>query len=141
MWASLEEIYDLRSGNLIVSLNCNSILDFPALESADDFHYWEHSQNCMSAYCFFGDRGCQDTYFQTDIDHIFSFQRKPFLTMSLQTASNIRLLTQRKVCKQCHIVKVPHLHYVGKSGRLKPFVKKDICLNQIHFACRWWLGG
>lgn len=97
MWASLEEIYDLRSGNLIVSLNCNSILDFPALESADDFHYWEHSQNCMSAYCFFGDRGCQDTYFQTDIDHIFSFQRKPFLTTSLQTASNMTTDTKKSL--------------------------------------------
>jgi len=39
----LEEIYDLRSsfvlGNLIVSLNCNDILDFPALELADDFRH------------------------------------------------------------------------------------------------------
>lgn len=46
--------------------------------------------------------------------------------MSLQTASNIRLLTERKDCKQCHIVKVPHLHYVDKSGRLKPFVKRHL---------------
>lgn len=126
-WASLEEIYGLKSyfvvGNLIVSLNCNDSLDFLALESADDFCYQKHSQNSMS-YCFFGDGCCQDTYFQTDIDYIFSFQTKPFLPTSLQAARNIRPQKQRKVCNQCHIVKVPHLHYANKSSRLKPFFKK-----------------
>jgi len=31
--------------------------------------------------------------------------------------------------------------YVDKSGRLKPFVRKDICLIQNRYVCRVWLGG
>jgi len=76
------------------------------------------------SYCFFGDGDCQDTYFQTGTDRISSFQTKSFLPMSLKADRNIRPPTQRKVCNQCHVVKVPHLHYANKSGMLKPFVKK-----------------
>lgn len=123
-----EEIYGLRSyfvvDDLIASFNCNDILDFLALESADDFHYQKH--------CIFGDGCCQDTFPNWYFSH-FSFQIKPFLPMYLQAARNIRPLTQRKVCNQHHIIKVSHLNYANKSDKLKPFVKKNICLNQIHF--------
>lgn len=73
-----EEIYGLRSyfvvDDLIVFLNCNDILDFLALESADDFHYQKDRQNCIS-YCIFGDGCCEDI---SKLTYLTLFRSNPF---------------------------------------------------------------
>lgn len=70
--------------------------------------------------CFFEVECCWDTYFQTDLDHIFFFSDQTISPHVLARSQQYK--TQRKIKKT--ETNNTYLHYANKSGRLKPFVKK-----------------